>query len=60
MLTMTAVMKIASAVANWVPSGVAKTPKDEPIPRTTSEETMMPKMPIPEIGLADGPMRPAI
>ena len=60
MLTMTLVMKMAKAVANCVPSSVAKTPAEEPIPRTTRDEMMMPRMPIPEIGLADVPMRPAM
>ena len=60
MLTMTLVMKIAKAVANCVPCMVSKTPAEEPIPRTTRDDTMMPRMPIPEIGLADVPMRPAM
>ena len=60
MLTMTLVMKIARAVANFVPSAVSKTPKDVLRAKTTRDDTMMPKMPMPEIGLAEVPIKPAM
>ena len=60
MLTITLVIKIASAVANFAPSAVANILKALPKARTTREETMMPRIPIPEMGLAEVPMRPAM
>ena len=60
MLTITLVIKIASAVANFAPSAVANILKALPKARTAREETMMPRIPIPEMGLAEVPMRPAI
>ena len=53
-------MKIARAVANFVPSAVSKTPKDVLRAKTTRDDTMMPKMPMPEIGLAEVPIKPAM
>ena len=54
------VVNMAVAVANFSPPGSAKTPKDEQSAYITSEETMMPRMPMPEIGLDDVPTRPAM
>ncbi len=57
---MTLVIKMASAVANFAPSAVANILKALPKARTAREETMMPRMPMPEMGLAEVPMRPAM
>jgi hypothetical protein len=54
------VVKIAVAVANFSPPGRLKIPKLEQSAYMTSEATMIPRMPIPEIGLEDVPTRPAI
>ena len=56
----TDVMKIAKAVENFTPSGVDNKLLAEPIANTTREDTMIPMIPIPEIGLADVPIKPAM
>jgi hypothetical protein len=54
------VTNIAVAVAKVSPPGISKIPKDEHIAYITSDETIIPMIPIPEIGLDDVPTRPAI
>ena len=54
------VVKIAVAVANFSPPGISKMPKEFARNKTTREETIIPMIPIPEIGLEDVPTRPAI
>ena len=54
------VVKIAVAVANFSPPGRLKIPKEEQRAYITSDATIIPRMPIPEIGLEDVPTRPAI
>ena len=56
----TDVMKIAKAVENLIPSGVANKLFADAIVSTTKEDTMIPMIPIPEIGLAEVPIKPAI
>ena len=54
------VVKIAVAVANFSPPGSAKMPNMEHSAYMTSDATMMPRMPMPEIGLEDVPTSPAM
>lgn len=54
------VVKIAVAVANFSPPGRAKIPKDQQSAYMTSDATMIPRIPMPEIGLDDVPTRPAM
>ena len=54
------VVKMAVAVANFSPPGRSKMPNEEHNAYMTSEETMMPRIPMPEIGLADVPTSPAM
>lgn len=54
------VVKIAVAVANFSPPGRLKIPNEEHSTYITSDATMMPRMPMPEIGLDDVPTRPAM
>ena len=60
MARMIDVVKIAVAVANFSPPGKSKMPNEEQSAYMTSEATMMPRMPMPEIGLDDVPTRPAM
>ena len=60
MLTITLVIKIANAVENIAPPGISNTSKVLLRPRTTRDETIIPRMPMPEIGLAEVPIRPAM
>ena len=53
-------IKIANAVANKVPYSELNKPARLPNANTTREETMIPKIPIPEIGLEEVPIRPAM
>ena len=54
------VVKMAVAVANFSPPGISKMPNDAQSEYMTSEATMMPRMPMPEIGLDDVPTSPAM
>ena len=54
------VVKMAVAVANFSPPGISKMPNEAHSAYMTSEETMMPRIPMPEIGLADVPTSPAM
>ena len=59
-LVITLVIKIANAVASKVPYSELNKPARLPNANTTREETMIPKIPIPEIGLEEVPIRPAM
>ena len=59
-LTITLVIKIANAVANIVPLGILNTLNASLSPNTTKEDTIIPRIPIPEMGLAEVPISPAI
>ena len=56
----TDVIKIAIAVANCTPASVANKLFSEAMKYTTREEIIVAKIPIPEIGDADVPIRPAM
>ena len=60
MARMIEVVKMAVAVANFSPPGISKMPNEEQSAYMTREATMMPRMPMPEIGLEDVPTRPAM